>query len=75
MKRGLPHPLRRFPSSTFAWITGNIAGCTTALFYIDLNMNYFFCTYFRQSRVTATRIMIPENTNCRFVSIPRMVRE
>ena len=36
---------------------------------------HFFCTYFRQSRVTAVRIMIPSNTNCRFVSMPRMVRE
>ena len=36
---------------------------------------YFFCTYFKQSRVTATRIMIPEKINCRLVSIPRMVRE
>lgn len=25
--------------------------------------NYFFCTYLRQSIVTADRMMIPENTN------------
>lgn len=37
--------------------------------------DYFFCTYFKQSRVTATRMMIPEKTNCRLVSMPRMVRE
>ena len=37
--------------------------------------DYFFCTYFRQSRVTATRMMMPEKTNCRLVSIPRIVRE
>lgn len=36
---------------------------------------YFFCTYLRQSMVTADRIMIPEKTNCRFVSTPRIVSE
>ena len=36
---------------------------------------YFFCTYLRQSRVTAARMMIPSNMNWRFVSIPRMVSE
>lgn len=37
--------------------------------------NYFFWTYFKQSSVTAVMMMMPSNTNCRFVSIPRMVRE
>ena len=36
---------------------------------------YFFCTYLRQSMVTAERIMMPEKTNWRFVSTPRIVRE
>ena len=36
---------------------------------------YFFWTYLRQSSVTAVRMMMPENTNCRLVSMPRMVRE
>ena len=36
---------------------------------------YFFWTYFRQSSITATRMMMPENTNCRLVSMPRTVRE
>ena len=35
---------------------------------------HFFWTYFKESSVTAMRIMIPEKTNCRFVSIPRMVK-
>ena len=42
---------------------------------IGVRPPYFFCTYFRQSSVTATNIMIPENTNCRFVSIPSIVSE
>ena len=29
----------------------------------------------RQSIVTAERMMMPEKTNCRFVSTPRIVRE
>ena len=37
--------------------------------------SYFFWTYFRQSSITATRMMMPENTNCRLVSMPRTVRE
>ncbi len=37
--------------------------------------NYFFWTYFRQSSITATRMMMPEKTNWRFVSMPRVVRE
>ena len=35
---------------------------------------YFFWTYLRQSSITATRMMMPENTNCRLVSMPRVVR-
>ena len=42
-------------------------GCRNAV-------TYFFCMYFKESRVTATRMMIPENTNCKLVSIPRMVK-
>ena len=37
------------------------------------NASYFFWTYFKQSRVTAVRIITPEKTNCRLVSMPRMV--
>ena len=37
--------------------------------------NYFFWTYFRQSSMTATRMMMPENTNWRLASMPRVVRE
>ena len=36
--------------------------------------NYFFCTYFRQSSMTATRMMMPEITNWRLASMPRVVR-
>ena len=36
---------------------------------------YFFWTYLRQSSITATRMMIPENTNCRLVSMPSVVKE
>lgn len=36
---------------------------------------YFFWTYLRQSSVTAARMMMPENTNCRLVSMPRIVSE
>ncbi len=36
---------------------------------------YFFLTYFRQSIVTAARMITPEQTNCRFVSTPRIVSE
>ena len=36
---------------------------------------HFFWTYFRQSSMTATRMMMPENTNCRLASMPRVVRE
>ena len=42
---------------------------------VSTGPDYFFCTYLRQSMVTADRIMMPENTNCRFVSTPRIVRE
>ena len=37
--------------------------------------DHFFWTYFRQSSMTATRMMMPEKTNCRLVSMPRVVRE
>ena len=37
--------------------------------------SYFFRTYFKQSRVTATRIIIPEKINCKLVSIPKIVNE
>ena len=37
------------------------------------SVNYFLRTYFRQSSVTAMRMITPENTNCRLVSIPRIV--
>ena len=36
--------------------------------------NYFFWTYFRQSSMTATRMMMPEITNWRLASMPRVVR-
>ncbi len=41
----------------------------------QVGSHYFFWTYFRQSSITATRMMIPEKTNCRLVSIPKVVRE
>lgn len=41
----------------------------------EIPKNYFFWTYFKQSSITATRMMMPENTNCRLVSMPRVVRE
>lgn len=41
----------------------------------SIRITYFFWTYFRQSSVTAVMMMIPSNTNCKFVSIPRIVRE
>ena len=50
-------------------------GCLMCICVGSSEKNYFFWTYFRQSRVTATRMMMPENTNCRLVSIPRVVRE
>ncbi len=37
--------------------------------------SYFFWTYFKQSMVTAARMMMPEKTNWRLVSTPRTVRE
>ena len=48
--------------------------CLAAAFCTD-EKNYFFWTYLRQSSVTATRMMMPENTNCRLVSMPSTVRE
>ena len=36
---------------------------------------YFFWTYFRQSSMTATRMMMPEKMNCRLASMPSTVRE
>ena len=36
---------------------------------------YFFWTYFRQSSMTATRMMMPEKMNCRLTSMPSTVRE
>ena len=43
-------------------------------YYITVFL-YFFLTYLRQSSVTATRMIIPSNINCRLVSIPRIVSE
>ena len=37
--------------------------------------DHFFWMYFRQSSITATRMMMPENTNWRLASMPRTVRE
>lgn len=43
-------------------------------YYITVFL-YFFLTYLRQSSVTATRMIIPSNINCRLVSMPRIVSE
>ena len=50
-------------------------GIACSPYIIPLYHDQFFLMYFRQSRVTAERIMIPSKTNCRLVSIPRIVRE
>ena len=39
------------------------------------SLRHFFWMYFRQSSVTASRMMMPEKTNWRFVSTPRIVSE
>ena len=49
------------------------AGFPAAVLICD--MDHFFLRYFTLSRATAAMMIAPLNTNWRFVSIPRNVRQ
>lgn len=41
----------------------------------NIELSYFFFKYFTLSNATAARMIKPLNTNCKFVSMPRNVRQ
>jgi hypothetical protein len=75
-RRGFPE--KGTPHSTHVQEEKDAVGSFIWIACLSLYSNkkdYFFWTYFKQSSMTATRMMMPENTNCKLVSMPRVVRE
>ena len=74
IRHGLrPRPGLYFPKKAAAKQSGSYLLCDGCPRLVG--MAYFFWTYFRQSSMTATRMMMPEKMNCRLASMPSTVRE
>lgn len=75
LKKGAPHSTHVQEEEGYCGELYRIACLRCTRSYVKLWKDYFFWTYFKQSSITATRMIMPENTNCKLVSMPKVVRE